>query len=334
MEAHELIRNLIETLSNITKYKPYLGVIEEKENIMDGGSVTIEEEKVDKCDPLPLFSYLDSSSRLIEVRGANIYIASLYGNLEGKHVTIPAQVEFPFIAIKASKDVVNEIKNSSLSNLVRTENVNGVPYDASYKDDNILDELRISLENYFINKAGITIVDGPIYPGPYLPIVGEPYSSAFERLIKERKRDNLIGIVKRLNFSRKISRVLNIDATDDVVIMELGKGNQIYISPIFREDYPLSDTKLERFMVYVKVRDSVFRVESANKDLLCSGVWTALRDVSARGIPTFIETADKMARKLSAAAYIFAFSYAKSLIGVTYEDWNRLYLANVDLEQV
>ncbi|AEB95261.1 DNA double-strand break repair nuclease NurA [Metallosphaera cuprina] len=333
MEGHEFIRELFFTLSKVKGRSPFLGVSQESPS--EAGSLTVEGE-LESCDPLLKFSYLDSSAKTVSVRGANVYIASLYGNMEGKHFTIPAQAEFPFVAIKGSEDVVKEIKSSPISNLVRTENVNGVPYDENYKDDNILDELRISLENYFINRAGITIVDGPVYPGPYLPLVGEPYASAFERLIKERKKDSLIGIVKRLNFSRKLMRVdglwkLGGNPTDDVVVMELGKGRTSYITPVFREELPLSDSKLERFMVYVKVRDSVFRVESQDRGLLCRGVSTALRDVSYRGIPTFIEVADRLARKLSASAFILSFSYAKSLIGVTYDDWNTFTLANLEV---
>mgnify|MGYP001772593999 CR=1 FL=1 len=352
MELHEAINKLILTLSDISSTKPFLAqlpqtpVEEEGHEVEVIGSLEISDvnslshltkaiESNDNCSPFTSFSYLDSSSRTLNVRGANIHIASLYANVNGNHEMIPATVIQPFIGVKASKEVLVTLE-SSLP-FVRVKNPNGYYYTEEYKDDNILDELRISLENYVINKSGITIVDGPVYPGPYLPSVGEPYRSAYVTLISDRKVDNLIGIVKRLSMTRKLIRakdpsIPKINATDDIIMLYWGMGKEVFISPVLREQFFLDEEKtLTRYMVYVKVRDSVFRVESANLNLLCRGVTTALKDVSVRGIPIFIEVADKMARKLSASALILAFGLAKRFLGVNYDDWNRVNQASLEL---
>lgn len=320
-------------LSKVARNKPFLGVsLSEPE---DAEPVEVAED-LEECDPLPWFSYLDSSSRVISVRGANVYMASLYANLEGVHLTVPVDTSYPFLAIKGSGEVISEVESSPLSRFVRTKNVNGVPYDAGYKDDNILDELRISLENVAISKSRRAIIDGPVFPGPYLPVVGEPYRSAYESLIRERRTENLVGIVKRLNMSRKLQRSElwkgEKGFTDDVVTLELGRGRERYVTPVLREDFHLSSSTLTRYMVYVKVRDSVFRVESVSQDLLCSGVSTAIRHASYRGIPDFIEVADSISRKLGASVYLLSFIHAHSKLGVTYDEWNRLKLATLDLE--
>ncbi|MCG3109492.1 hypothetical protein L3N51_01784 [Metallosphaera sp. J1] len=334
VEVHEVIRDLMATLSRLSKEKLFLGVT--LQEVEDSTSVEVE-GPLENCEPFTSFSYLDTSSRYMTVRGANIYMASLYANLEGQHMTVPLNASLPFLAIKGSKDVMEMIEGSPLSSIVRTRNVNGVPYDPGYKDDNILDELRIFLENRAIERARVAIVDGPVFPGPYLPLVGEPYRSAFEKLIHDRKRDRLVGVVKRLSMSRKLSRVKDLwrgdgAPTDDVLTLELGRGKQVYITPVLREEFQLSSISLQRYMVYVKVRDSAFRVESPSRDLLCQGVATSLAHASYRGIPAFIEAADRLSRKLSASTFVLSFIYARGQVDVTYDDWNRFQQANMDLE--
>ncbi|TRM89011.1 nuclease NurA [Sulfolobus sp. E3] len=337
MGIEDALRDLILILSKLSKDKKFLGV--KTSNIEESNPVFFE-ENFTPCDPLSDFGYLDSSSRVISIRGANLYFASLYANDSGSHIMVPLNTSVPFIAIKASEDVTSAIQNLGF---IKVQNPNGEPYSLDYKDDNILDEMRISLENYAINKSRskVVIVDGPIFPGPYLEMVGDPYKSAFETLALQRNTDKLIGIVKRLNFSRKLRRVKEIEqnypelvksgATDDIIVMEMGKGSNVYLTPIYSEEVTIRDKEFTRYMVYVKVFDSVFRVESMSKDLLCKGVSTAIKNASFRGIPTFIEVADKMSRKLSASVYVLSFTYAKGLVGITYDDWNRFIEANRDL---
>lgn len=334
MEFGEAIKSLFSLLSSIDQ--PYLGV-SPTTSFEDSTPVEVEEE-LGVCDSLEEFSFLDSSSRVINVRGANVYFASLYANLVKDHIMIPLQVDVPFIAIKASDEVRKLIEGDQmLSKIVAINNVNGEPYSPDYKDDNILDELRISLENYAIGKSNyVTIVDGPIIPGPYIQMVGEPYKSAFITLANQRKKDRLIGIVKRLNYSRKLRRsgIIKdprlINATDDVIIEYLGRGKEFYTTPILKEEIDVGNSHYTRYMVYVKVREGVFRVESLSKDLLCKGVYTARKYSSYRGIPEFIEVADRISKRLSASAFIFAFNIARATTGVNYEDWENLRTAELD----
>ncbi|MGC9183563.1 DNA double-strand break repair nuclease NurA [Caldisphaera sp.] len=328
-------------LSEISYKESYLGS-DLPSGIVDETSYINYEGEIDRCEPLDEFGYLDSSSRIINVRGANLYLASLYANDNGKHILIPLDASIPFIAIKGSSEVINKVKDLGF---IVTENVNHVQYSVNYKDDNILDELRISLENYAINnaKSKVLIVDGPIFPGPYTKIIGEPYKSAFETLNIKRKTENLIGIVKRLSFTRKLSReeniakkykkLVDIGATDDIIVFEMSKGFDKFISPIYKEEVEILKNKFYRYMVYIKVRNSVFRVESRNKELLCEGVWTSIKNTSIRGIPTFIEAADKISRRLSASTYLISFINAMSLMEVNYDDWNRYIEAMRDLSE-
>ncbi|MUM63699.1 nuclease NurA [Acidianus infernus] len=334
MEFGEAIKSLFSLLSSLDQ--PYLGV-SPTSNIEDSTPVEVEDE-LGECESLTTFSFLDSSSRMMNVKGANIYFASLYADLINEKLMIPIKIEVPFMAIKASDEVRKLIEGDpTLSKIIALNNVNGEPYSPDYKDDNILDELRISLENYAIEKSAyVTIVDGPIIPGPYIQMVGEPYKSAFIKLANQRKKDNLIGIVKRLNYSRKLRRsgLVNdsklSNATDDVIVEYLGRGKDFYTTPILKEEVDIGGKKYIRYMVYVKVREGVFRVESLDKDLLCKGVYTARKYSSYRGIPEFIEVADKMAKRLSASAFILAFNIARVTTGVNYEDWENLRIAELD----
>jgi hypothetical protein len=337
MGVDNVIGRLMRVLSEVSRDEPYLGVLPTS-NFEDSTPLYYDGELED-CSPLENFAYLDTSSRTISVRGANIHMASLYANEGGKHIMVPTDDTVPFLAMKGSEAVITKVKEA-LGNVLATHNVNGVPYNYDYKDDNILDELRISLENMVINKsARPVIVDGPIVPGPYLQMVGEPYKSAFEELASRRNRSNLIGVVKRLNFTRKLSREENIKrnyrslvgATDDVIVQQMGKGRNKFVTSVFKEEVNLKGATVRRYMVYVKLRDSVFRVESVNRELLCSGVKTSLNSASIRGIPTFIEVADKMSKRLSASVYVLSFIHASSLLGVNYEDWNTYLEASRDL---
>ncbi|BBG25795.1 DNA double-strand break repair nuclease NurA [Sulfuracidifex tepidarius] len=341
MGLEDVIEKLMKALAEASKDEPYLGVMQ-KVDIVDSTPV-YEDGELGECEPLNEFAYLDTSSRVIQVKGANIYMASLYGNDNGIHVMVPSDSLVPFIAVKGSKKALEKVK-AALGDLLVTENVNGVEYDLEYKDDNILDELRISLENHFIETSkNVVVVDGPVVPGPYLEMVGEPYRSAFEELASRRRREKLVGVVKRLSFTRKLSREEKVGSkfprllgsTDDVIVHEMSKSvkSDVFFTPVYKEELNLKGGKVTRYMVYVKVRDSVFRVESTDRELLCRGVFTSARNASIRGIPTFIEVADKMSKRLSASTFVLSFVYAKTMLGVNYEDWNSFVEAKRDLNE-
>ncbi len=339
MGVEDVIGRLMKALAEASKEEPYLG-ISQKVDTSDSTPV-YEDGDMGECDPLSDFAYLDTSSRVIQVKGANIFMASLYGNDNGTHVMVPSDSLVPFIAVKGSEKALEKVK-AELGNLLVTRNVNGVEYDSEYKDDNILDELRISLENYFIESSrNAVLVDGPIVPGPYLEMVGEPYRSAFEELASRRHKEKLVGIVKRLSFTRKLSREENVKrkfpkllgSTDDIIVHQMSRSvkSDVFFSPVYKEELNLKGSSVTRYMVYVKVRDSVFRVESTDRNLLCRGAMASARNASIRGIPTFIEVADKISKRLSASAFVLSFIYARTMLGVNYEDWNSFVEATRDL---
>ncbi|BBD73325.1 hypothetical protein HS1genome_1714 [Sulfodiicoccus acidiphilus] len=324
----------MELLSQVAREKPYLGPGEPGLREV-AGPVTLLGE-LGKCGPLDEFAYLDSSSRTLSVRGARILVASLYANDGGNHFTIPP-ARFPFVGLKASREVASAVSSDpTLSELVRLRSPAGELYDQDYKEDNVLDELRISLENYAVTSSNrITFVDGPVVPGPFPSTMGPKYEAAFQQLLKERlpRLPDLVGIVKRLEFSRKLARALGSDSSDEVLTLDLGRGKAIYVSPVLKEDVKVGEEEVSRYMTYVRVRDSAFRVESSNPDLLCPGVRTALLHSSFRGIPTFIEVADRLSRRLGSASFVQAFLYAHQLVGVSYESWNWYQEALKELSQ-
>lgn len=330
MESYSLISLLIDYLSKIkpSLYLPPPSITQSEEI---GSSIQVV-DRLDKCEPLDSFAYLDSSSRFLSYLGFRMYMSSVYINDKGEHISIPGLTETSqFIAIKSNVEALKMIEsNKELSNIVSVKNILGLYYDEDYKDDNILDEMRISLENYGIKnaKSDTIFVDGPAIPGPYLPIVGEPYRQVFEILIKDRSPyfNRIVGVVKRLDISYKLSRIESIKKAlggkrlpDNHVMTLMFPDNEIHITDILSEDW----AGYKRYMVYVKYRDYVYRVESTNKDLLCKGVATAIARAGVRGIPDFIEIADRMARKLSASTYIIGYLFGKEKLGVTYDETNK-----------
>lgn len=82
MEFEEAIKSLFRLLTSLDQ--PYLGVTPAS-SIEDSTPVEVEDE-LGECESLTTFSFLDSSSRMINVKGANIYFASLYANLVTEHL--------------------------------------------------------------------------------------------------------------------------------------------------------------------------------------------------------------------------------------------------------
>ncbi|EZQ10592.1 nuclease NurA [Candidatus Acidianus copahuensis] len=342
MESHHVISSLLDIIAKMDKELGYIGPPENFSQENESSEIEI----LGYCEEhstLTNFSYLDSSSRMITIKGVRVYMGSLFMSDPNFTLAIPQVIPTQFLALKASSSVLENIsRDNIISSYVKVTSPAGIPYDQNYKDDNISDELRISLENYAISKSSsITIVDGPVIPGPNLTFLSEEYKSAFEKLINDRVNyfPTLIGVVKRLDMSYKLSKVKEFNQIikkfskirpPDTKAIEIisQKGEDPFITPILKENWG----SLVRYMVYVKVRNSVFRVESTNLDILCKGVNTTIDRSGVRGIPDFIEIADRISKRLSASIFILSFILG-SKIGVSYDDWGKFWEASEEIRE-
>jgi hypothetical protein len=342
VEVHKVIEELFKILSGKKDLLHYIGPEIQDERFEFNGQMNVYGELSGEKE-VQCFSYLDSSSRSLSFIDLRLFLGSLYMNDCGSHLPIPVKTPSPFLALKASLEVMDEVRKV-LGDFVLTENPNGEPYDSEYKDDNISDELRLRLENTAISmaRAPLIITDGPIIPGVLLKSLPEKYGKAYERLIEERKPflDKMAGIVKRLEMSWKLYRLQEIQEevkkvlgrqlkAPDPVILEAIAGDKDYSTPIIEEVI----NGVKRYMVYVKVRNSCFRVESQKLENLLIAYSVTKANLSSRGIPYFIEIGDRIAKRLSASIYIIAYILGSPKLNVSYDEPGKFRSVTRELEE-
>lgn len=326
-----IIRGLLDM---VRTHEPYEYPLNDEEGSGNISYISIYDYSIGDCEPLEGFSYLDSSSRAVRVGGVNIYIASLF--MSGKVLLqVPPDPIAPFIAVQGPEDLLKCIESSYLSRAVKVRNPLGEYYLPDYKEDNISDELRLSIENVAISGSKLTVVDGPVFLTLPLDSMPAPYRGSYEKLIKERDPhlDRLGGIVKRISKSFKlynggkewlktIGKV--VKAPDDVIVMRYLKPKEN--TPVFVERF----LGMDKYWVYLNTGRGAVRVEAGKPDLLCSLLSLVKSDIGPRGIPLFIERADKMAKRLSSSTFLTALAEAlKQGILPDYDSWETFYLAGV-----
>jgi NurA domain. len=323
------LSDLIDLLQRQREKLGYIGPEQFSQSADEAISVSIEGD-LGKENLVPSWpecvAYLDSSSRSITMKGVRITLGGLFLNDCGHHVALPLSSlrgSPPFLAVKASRDALLAVESSGLA-WVRSPI--GELYLGDYKDDNVGDELRLRLENWAIGaaKAPLVLMDGPLVPGVRLDVLPQRYREAYDVLIKEREphMSRLAGVVKRLNMSWKLHRA-GLDkggrsGPDPEVMDRLCGSTDPCFSPVLREDTPLT-----RYMVYVRLRGNTVRVEATSRDNLRSALAMVLTHRGYRGVPTFIETADRISRRLSASVYSLAFLYGLPKLGVEYDEWSK-----------
>ena len=187
-------------------------------------------------------SCVDSSSRSVGFRGLRLFVGAAVLTTPAGLSSVPGPaVDAPFVAAKSYSPVLVELESAAESAglPVAVRSPAGYLYaeEEGYKDDNINDELRLSLEQRALEEAvssgaDYVLVDGPVVPTP--PVLLSPsgeskYREAFEELIlSARGRARLVsssptpvlGLVKRCNASRKLARCREVAA----LLESLGYG--------------------------------------------------------------------------------------------------------------
>lgn len=275
---------MITQLSEAKKYLPEDYVIshevteEEKE-----GENKIEIELLNDFKPVvePLsfsqefnsIASLDSSTRYLRDISVNLVILgmSIYSNRKG-FIDFPITKEIPYIGVNTYRKILDKI--STGMNFIKMKNEINYPFDENYKLDDVADEMRTEAENIGLSEViidhDLVILDGPIYPTP-LELTEELdlsstsrlcHQLAYASLVNKRislLRDNVIGVVKRLENSGKLwkdekiveefkKRGKNIKGLKDPTILELidyefcrksGRHSYACIIGPFKIDYNL-----------------------------------------------------------------------------------------------
>ncbi|AWR96159.1 hypothetical protein DFR86_00425 [Acidianus sulfidivorans JP7] len=243
-------RNIEKTIVEIAKAKKDLPEINhegnpEHENSNDDiMNITLLNEfdpiKITPTSYYDSIAAIDSSSRYLrDVTVNNVLVGlSIYSSKKG-FILGPYNVNTPYLGISSYRKILESI--SIDDPYIRVKNAVGYPFvadpDNEYKIDDIADELRTESENIGISVVDdhdLIILDGPIYPTP-LELTGlfelqtearVCHRIAYAKLVKDRiekvKNKNVIGIVKRLENSKKL-------ASDEAVVEAFRKkGLKIY----------------------------------------------------------------------------------------------------------
>jgi len=230
---------------------------------------------------------------------------------------------------------------TGLRNLYAESRFVGRAFDASFNEEAARDEVRSLVELELIRAwrgDGILLLDGPIFPS--IKAVGEAssdYSAIYGGIAKERVEAvgdrRVVGVVKRLSRARYLARCLGVDLDDASAARRVADqyglgGKPTYIGPI--------EIKLggfRKYAWYVVIPGisgrPVLRVESLSEGLGAEVARALPNYVDVTGTPTPISVADRLARRLSAAAYKLA--YAISPIPASYEALEELSGALRDL---
>lgn len=293
---------------------------------------------------------IDSSSRYLRDPSVNIVLVGLgvISNKEGVKVG-PFQIETNYMSIGTFEELLKQL---NVDKGIRVKNYVNEYYREDYKIDDIADELRLENENVALkmekDNHDLIILDGPLYPMPLelqqmqLESEGRKrHQDAYVRLTEERiscLKDNVIGVVKRLETSYKlykedkIKEILKVRyPINDAEIL-----NQIKMKYGLRESFLVGPFKLEyssillsytpsRYAYYLLLTNplgmtSTFRIEGLKLDSLENLLPFIVNRVSQRLIPTYIELADNLSKRASASLLITAYQVLSTMLSINHDD--------------
>ncbi|BAB66068.1 DNA double-strand break repair nuclease NurA [Sulfurisphaera tokodaii] len=291
---------------------------------------------------------IDSSSRYLRDPSVNMVFVGLgvYSNIKGIKVG-PFDIDINFMAIGTFEELLKEFNPESG---VRVKNYVNKYFTEDYRIDDIADELRLEAENVGLkenrNTHDLVIVDGPLFPTPLelseLELQSEGrkrHQEAYLQLTKDRisiLRNNVVGVVKRLETSQKLYKVDKVKQLLGIryPINDAEILNQIRIKTEFKRGL-LGPFKIEfkskyfdaptRYAYYLILTNpigmsSYFRIESLSLDSLEELTPYIVNRISERLIPTYIEIADNLSKRVSASLFITAYQILSRIISVIHDD--------------
>ncbi|QIW23941.1 DNA double-strand break repair nuclease NurA [Sulfolobus sp. S-194] len=291
---------------------------------------------------------IDSSSRYLRDPSINMVFVGLgvYSSIKGIRVG-PFDIDINFMAIGTFENLLKEFNQESG---IRVKNYVNEYFTEDYKIDDIADELRLEAENVGLRETrdnhDLVIIDGPLFPTPLelsdLELQSEGrkrHQEAYLQLTKDRisiLRNNVIGVVKRLETSQKLYKVDKVKQLLGIryPINDAEVLNQIRIKTGFKQGL-LGPFKIEfkskyftpptRYAYYLILTNpigmsSYFRIESLSLDSLEELTPHIVNRISERLIPTYIEIVDNLSKRISASLFITAYQVLSSIISVVHDD--------------
>ncbi|MEM0462837.1 DNA double-strand break repair nuclease NurA [Pyrobaculum sp.] len=259
---------------------------------------------------------LDSHTSVVEFEGVSVIVAT--GALVGRVLATVPGVAARWLGVRLNfRGGVELLEGSGL--YYRSE-VLGVPFDAGFDLEAARDEVRYHVEGVLAgiwDGGGVLLVDGPVFRVPDVYQSGGGFFRLYLELARARAAllRGAVGVVKRVERSRYLARCAGVGSDDEVAARRLLNNSPGYVGPVVVEW-----EGLRKYLFYVAspaprgVR--VFRVEALEEGLAEEAAsWLgSLSDAS--GLPLPLAVADRVARRLNAAAVKLL--YAASPVEPTY----------------
>jgi hypothetical protein len=298
---------------------------------------SVEVFRVEPADPPRLWG-LDSHSRAMRLEGVDVHFSPGAAVGSGA-VLVPGLAGVKWIAVRFRYRLGGEAPESPA--LYLRSAYLGRPFDSTFNEDALRDELRLHVENSIIRALewdGVLLVDGPIFLTPRVLAMGDnPYSALYLGLIRDRVSAiggrRALGVTKRIGVSRYLRRCLSpdVDVDDDTLARRAAKGieGDVAVGPL-----RIRAGGREKVCWYLVARlgrqTHVLRVEGLDEELARRAVEWLPKVLGPDGVPTPIAIADKLSRRLSAAAY--SLFWRMSPLDLTYEGLEELERAHRELE--
>lgn len=286
---------------------------------------------------------VDGSSRTLPFTSLVLFIASVgvydVRRRERVYPTLYGQLRRPFLALKAPKEVLEEVEEK-LKGVVIVKSPAGDYYDEDYDEEHAASELRAGLETWALEELAegqAVVVDGPVYfayPGVYRgddPRVRAQRALLQERIEALKRRELVVGVVKRVENAHLLSAWAGLEGHNDAAVVEHlahSRGvDRLLLGP-FLASYKTGRRGSTQspaahphsgglelpdkvfWYVYIKtpIFSKVFRIEVLkehyDKGSLAEELAGYLASkLSERGLPLGVDVADRLAKLASAAIF-------------------------------
>lgn len=253
---------------------------------------------------------LDSHTAVVEFEGVSVIVAT--GALVGRCSAFVPGLSASWLGVrlnfKGGGDLLDGSRLYYKSRFLERD------FDADFDLEAARDEVRYHVEEALARAwdgGGVLLLDGPVFRALDVLKRGGVYAFLYSEIYKRRYElfggRRVVGVVKRVDQSSYLAKCVGVGSDDEVAARRLLEGRPGFVGPVV-----VKWGDLAKYMYYVGVPSAkgirVLRAEAFDPSLAREAAsWLgSLADSS--GVPVPISAADRLARRLNAAAVKLLYS--------------------------